>query len=164
MFSRCHFDAHILPLLLKQRNASWNSPTKRSSPLSITYNEKPYYLCLGCKKCKSFLPSDHLMKCPHAEAHFAEVKRIMDIEGGQSESGDVRALKKEIEDLKRKLKLVKEDFEAASDRETAMDEFVEKIFGKLYSDMAPEDIEDVQEAAARGTVLSLKSEEEPEEG
>lgn len=154
IFSAKHLEEHVKPMLLKQDKyqlMAYRKASKTSScPLLFCGKEesKPLYLCFGCKKAKEYLPTDHLRECPHAEAHITELKKLVgQPEDTDSAEGDVDAevvlkLKKEIDSLKRQLKVAKKEledaYEAHEDEGNNYDK-LSSIFHKVFNVYQPDE-------------------------
>jgi hypothetical protein len=167
IFSRQHLDQHVIPHLQKEKGSHrmWRNSSRDSSCPQLFIGNRMLYLCFGCKKCKSYLPSDHLSSdCSAPEEHLTTLKKMLDVVPVQEESGDVSALKKEIEALKKRLKEADRLYDLEAELRQEADDFSEKIFGKSYADMNEEEREDILEAAKSGKILSVREESLEESG
>jgi hypothetical protein len=160
MFSRAHIDQHVIPALRKEKQSHkvWRASTTKSSCPRIFYGpeDKGLYFCFGCKKAAAHIPSHHLQDCPHATLHIDTLKKLLGDPTEEEEDAavDVDALKKEIETLKKKLKVSKITEEAAEEQRDERDDFLEKYFRKSFENMDEEEREALIEEGYKGALLN----------
>lgn len=160
-FSRQHVEAFIQPRLAAQRDyhAVWRKSTVNSPPVQLWKDDKCLYLCFGCEKVRSFLPSDHLRTCPHAEAHLTALKDLLNNIPEESTLGNA-ALEKKIAALEKKIKEQKLEIKMLEEARDDIDVWTEKIFGKSATDMSEYDIDYAIEYSKKGKCWRKIEEEE----
>jgi len=159
MFSRIHIEQHVSPALKKEKHShkSWRASTTKSSCPRIFYGpeQKGLFFCFGCKKASEFIASDHLRECPHATLHIDTLKKLLGDPTEEEEDAavDVAALKKQLEALKKKIKVVELENEQLEEQRDDAQKFVADYFKMDYDDIYEDMQRDLIEEGYKGALL-----------